>query len=711
MLQFSVVHRLKRRIRIHISGHFFTEAEAAYVESTLHLNPAIEKVTFYTRISELVISHNGDIDAVRNAVEALRTLNFADAPALTELSPRMVNKKYREAMIKNTLVYLGKRLILPAPINAVWSWCSALKFIGKAIKTLWKGKLTVEVLDGVAIGVSLLQKDYSTAGAVMYLLGIGDLLEEWTHRKSVLNLAESMSLNVDKVWVLEDTLEVSRPLSQIKDGDYVILRQGEVIPLDGEVIDGVIQVNESSMTGEAEPVRRDKGTSVYAGTVVEEGQATIIVRGSAKDSRYEKIVNLIEESEELKSGMEQKAYRMADRLVPISFIGSALTYLLTRNLAKALSFIMVDFSCALKLSIPLSVLSAMNEASRLGVTVKGGKFLEQIADADMIVFDKTGTLTKAEPEFEQIIPFNGHDAEDMLTLAACLEEHFPHSMAKAVVRAAKEHKSPHKEMHSEVEYIVAHGIASKVGRYRCRIGSAHFIFDDEKTKIPPSEQEKFDNLPNTSSHLYMAIAGTLAAVICIKDPVRDEARDVIDNLHALGIKKVVMMTGDSKRNAMRVASELGIDEVHAEVLPEDKAAYVKEAKANGYTVMMIGDGINDSPALSEAHVGIAMNEGAPIAQKIANVTISSDNLQALVDLRSISMKLMKRIQTNYNGIVGVNGSLVGAGVLGLITPASAAWIHNLYTLGVGLHSMTPLLKKDKKSIGDANIIDVEIVSA
>ena len=710
MLQFSVVSRLKYRMRISITGRRFTEADAAFVESTLKSNEAIKKVTFYTRTSEIAISHNGDEIAVRNSVLALRDLDFSNVPALTEYSPRLVNKKYREQMIKDTLVYIGKRLFLPAPVAAIWSWVNAAKFIGTAIKTLWKRKLTVEVLDGVAIGVSLLQKDYSTAGAVMYLLGIGEILEEWTHRRSVLNLAESMSLHVDKVWVLQDGIEISKPLSAVNEGDHVVLRQGEVIPLDGEVVDGIIQVNESSMTGEAEPVRRDEGTSVYAGTVVEDGQATICVRGTAKDSRYEKIVNLIEESEQMKSGMEQQAYRMADKLVPISFIGSAVTYLLTRNLTKALSFIMVDFSCALKLAIPLSVLSAMDEASKLGVTVKGGKFLEQIAAADLIVFDKTGTLTKAEPEFEQIIPFNGHDADEMLTLAACLEEHFPHSMAKAVVNAAKDHELPHKEMHSEVEYIVAHGIASKVGRYRCRIGSAHFIFDDEKTKIPQEEQEKFDNLPNSSSHLYMAIGGTLAAVICIKDPVREEAHTVINQLHELGIKKVVMMTGDSERNANRVADELGIDEVHAGVLPEDKATYVKRAKDEGYTVMMVGDGINDSPALSEAHVGIAMNEGAPIAQKIANVTISSDNLQSLVDLRRIAMKLMTRIKKNYNGIVAVNGGLVGAGVLGVLTPANAAWFHNLYTLGVSLKSMTPLLEQPKEHQSE-DVVEAEVVSA
>ncbi|MBS6483110.1 MAG: HAD-IC family P-type ATPase, partial [Veillonella sp.] len=500
MLQFSVVKKLRNRLHVKVTGHHFTEAEAAYVEDTLFLNDAIVDVTFYTRSSQIAIKHTGDIDAVRDAVLGLRDLDLSEAPALNEYSPRLVNKKYREMMINRTALYLGKKAVLPA-----------------------------------------------TASAVMYLLGIGDILEEWTHRKSVLNLAQSMSLNVDKVWVLVDDIEVSKPVNEVVAGDQIIIRQGEVIPLDGVVIDGVVLVNESSMTGEPEAVRRDKDSSVYAGTVVEDGKAIVEVRSTSKTSRYEKIVNLIEESEQMKSGMEQQAYRMADKLVPISFIGAGLTYLLTRNVMKALSFVMVDFSCALKLSIPLSVLSAMQEASKRGITVKGGKFLEQIAQADMIVFDKTGTLTKAEPEFEQIIPFNGHDADEMLKLAACIEEHFPHSMAKAIVRAAKDHDLPHKEMHSDVEYVVAHGIASKVGRYRVRIGSAHYIFDDEKTKIPTDEQEKFNNLPNSSSHIYLAIGGTLAAVICIKDPVREEAKQVIADLHTLGIKKVVMMTGDSKR--------------------------------------------------------------------------------------------------------------------------------------------------------------------
>lgn len=704
MLKFSVIQRLSKRLHVTISGHLFDDAEAAYVETTLMQNPAIEKAQFFTRSRDLIIHHTGDEIAVRDALLALNDLNFEDAPALTEYSPRLVNKQYKESMISQTLMYLGKKLLLPAPINMVWSWFNALKFAKKAVTMLWHRKLTVEVLDGVAITVSLLRGDVSTAGAVMYLLGIGETLEEWTLRKSVLNLAESMSLNVDKVWVKVDGVEVSRPVSEVVEGDLVVLRQGEVVPLDGVVVEGVVLVNESSMTGEPEPVRRDENTSVYAGTVVEEGHCVSKVRGNSKSSRYEQIVALIEESEQMKSGMEQKAFHMADKLVPISFAGTILTYLLTRNTMKALSFLMVDFSCALKLSIPLAVLSAMEEASKRGITVKGGKYLEQIAAADVVVFDKTGTLTKAEPVFEQIITFEDHDPDDMLMLAACLEEHFPHSMAKAVVNAAEQHNLPHKEKHSsKVEYIVAHGIASKVGNRKCRIGSAHFIFDDEKVVIPEGEQEKFDNLPDSSSHLYLAISGRLAAVLCIKDPVREEAKQVVKELHELGIKKVVMMTGDSKRNAERVAREIGIDEVHAEVLPGDKAAYVKKAKEEGYTVMMVGDGINDSPALSEAHVGVAMNEGAPIAQKIANVTVSSDNLSSLVDLRRIAMQLMDRIQFNYNSIVGVNGALVGLGLFQVLTPSTTAWMHNLFTLGIGLRSMTPLLPA--KSEEDDSVIE------
>ncbi len=692
MLQFTLIQRLRYRLHIRCSGRKFTEAQAAYIEDLLQAHEAITKAKFITRLGDIIITFNGDLAAVKEAVEALRTVDLSAAPALPDNSPRLVNKRYREQMIDKTLLYLGKRLLLPLPLRAAWSWASAVKFIGRAVKALWHRQLSVEVLDGTAITVSLLRQDVSTAGAVMYLLGVGEILEEWTLRRSVLDLAQSMSLHVDKVWVKEGQAEVSKPVSQVVAGDHIIIRHGDVIPLDGVVLDGVVLVNESSMTGEAEAVRREEGQSVYAGTVVEDGQCTVEVRGNAQSSRYEQIVSMIEDSEQMKSTMEQKAFRMADKLVPVSFLGTIVTYLLTRNTLKALSFLMVDFSCALKLSTPLAVLSAMEEASKRGITVKGGKFMEQIAVADMVVLDKTGTLTKAEPVFEDIIPFDGRDKDEMLALAACLEEHFPHSMAKAIIEAADEKGLLHtKEMHSKVEYVVAHGIASRVNRYRCRIGSAHFIFDDNKTKIPECEQDKFDNLPNTSSHIFLAIGGVLAAVICIKDPIRKEAKSVIAGLHDLGVKKVVMMTGDSRRNAERVAKQLGIDEFHAEVLPEDKATYVKEAKAKGYTVMMVGDGINDSPALSEANVGVAMNEGAPIAQEIANVTISSDHLQALVDLRNISMLLMQRIKHNFKGIVGVNGSLVALGVLSILPPSSTAWIHNFYTLAVGLHSMTPLL--------------------
>lgn len=714
MIQFTLKQRLRRRLHVTVSGRVFSDAEAVLIEDSLKKYEAIEKADFFTRSGDLIINHNGNELEVRDAIFSIRDLDFKNAPALTEYSPRLVNKQYKEAMINKTLLYIGKKLILPAPINMAWTWFSGLKFIGTAIKTLWQRKLTVEVLDGVAIGAALLTKDFSTAGSVMYLLGIGEILEEWTHRKSVLNLAENMSLNVDKVWVKVGETEVSRSIQDVEVGDIVVVRQGEVIPLDGTVVSGVVLVNESSMTGEPEPVRRDEGTSVYAGTVVEEGQCEFSVRETSKNTRFEQIVNLIEESEQMKSGMEQKAFRMADKLVPYSFLGAAVTFLLTRNVMKALSFVMVDFSCALKLSIPLAVLSAMQESTKRGITVKGGKFLERIAEADMIVFDKTGTLTKAEPVFQEIIPFGGRDGEEMLKLAACLEEHFPHSMAKAVVNASVEHHLDHKEMHSDVEYVVAHGIASKIGNRKVRIGSYHFIFEDEKVKVPKGEEEKFECLPEGCSHLYLAISGELAAVICIKDPVREEAKAVVEQLHELGIKKVVMMTGDSRKNAERVAREIGIDEVHAEVLPTDKADYVRQAKAEGYTVMMVGDGINDSLALSEAHVGIGMNEGAPIAQKIANVTVSSDNLQSLVDLRKISMRLMDRIKFNYNSIVGVNGGLIGLGVLGIMPPSSTAWMHNMYTLGVGLYSMTPLLdeKKDGQAEStDAEAIDVEAVVA
>ena len=695
-MKFSIKHEINGRVRIHVFQRgVMSMRQADLLQYYLETLPGVLNAKVYERTADAVIVYKGDRVEI---LEGVRTFSY-DNEELEEIVPvnsgRELNREYQEKLFKHVAVRMVTKTCFPFWLRAVYTTAKAIRYVFKGIRCLLKGKLEVEVLDATAITVSIIRSDFNTAGSVMFLLGIGELLEEWTHKKSVGDLARSMSLNIEKVWQNVDGTEVLVPVSNIKEGDLVTVHVGNVIPLDGEVVTGEAMVNQASMTGESVPVKKEAGSYVYAGTAVEEGEITLKVKHAAGSTRFERIVQMIEDSEKLKSSVEGKAASLADALVPWSLGGTALTWLLTRNSTKALSILMVDFSCALKLAMPLSVLSAMREANSHHITVKGGKFLEAVSEAHTIVFDKTGTLTKAEPVLADIVVFNDMTKNEILRIAACLEEHFPHSMAKAIVRAAKDHALPHKEMHSDVEYVVAHGIASKVGRYRVRIGSAHYIFDDEKTKIPADEQEKFNNLPNTSSHIYLAIGGTLAAVICIKDPVREEAKQVIADLHALGIKKVVMMTGDSKRNAQRVADELGIDEVHAEVLPEDKASYVKQAKADGYTVMMVGDGINDSPAISEAHVGIAMNEGAPIAQKIANVTISSDNLQALVDLRRISIALMKRIKANYNGIVGFNGALVGGGVLGIMPPSQTAWLHNLFTLGIGLESMTPLLKKDE----------------
>lgn len=690
MITFSVVQRLRFRLHVKCSCPKFTDEQAELIEQSLSRAPSITKVSVYARTAGIILTHNGDEEAVRKALLSIRELDLAHAPALSPYSGRVVNREYWGRLVTQTLGYAVRRFFLPLPVQAVWSWYNAFGFIKTAVRLLLRRKLRVAVLDGVAITVSLLRQDYATAGAVMYLLGVGDTLEEWTHKRSVFGLAESMSLHVDKVWVKEGEAEVSRPVGAVQVGDHVVLRQSDVVPLDGVVISGEAMVNQSSMTGEAIPVHKGEDAFVYAGTVLEEGECVIEVKQGSRNTRYEKIVQMIEESEQLKSEMETRAYSMADALVPISFAGTLATYLLTRNWQKALSFLMVDFSCALKLSTPLAVLSAMQEAATHGITVKGGKFLERVAEADTIVFDKTGTLTKAQPVFKEIIAFGGHDPVEMLTLAACLEEHFPHSMANAVVQAAEAHELPHKEMHSKIEYIVAHGIASRVNRRRCRIGSAHFIFEDEKTEIPPEEMDKFNAISDEYSHLYMAIQGKLVAVLCIEDPVREEAAGVIDRLHQLGIGKIVMMTGDSRPNAQRVAKLIGVDEVYAEVLPEDKAAFVKAEKAKGRKVIMVGDGINDSPALSAADVGIAMNEGAAIAQRIADVTISSDHLEDLIYLREMSCLLMKRIRINYNSIIGFNAALIGGGVTSMITPSSAAWLHNTFTLAVSLHSMTPV---------------------
>ena len=567
----------------------------------------------------------------------------------------------------------------------------SLKYIWKGIKCLWARKIEVPVLDATAIGVSVARWDFSTAGSVMFLLGIGEILEEWTHKKSVDDLARTMSLNVSKVWLKTEDQEVLVPASKIKAGDRIVIRMGTVIPFDGDIVDGEAMINQASLTGESVSVRKTVGSYAYAGTVVEEGEITVGVKQVSGNSRFDKIVTMIEESEKLKSGVESKAEHLADRLVPYSLGGTALTYLLTRNVTKALSILMVDFSCALKLSMPISVLSAIREANLYNITVKGGKYLEAVAEADTIVFDKTGTLTKATPTVVDVVPFDGRTPDELLRIAACLEEHFPHSMAKAVVNAAKEKNLDHEEMHSKVEYVVAHGISTTIDDKNVIIGSSHFVFEDEKCTIPEGKQELFDSLPEEYSHLYLAIENQLAGVICIEDPLREEAKTVVAELKKTGFGKIVMMTGDSDRTASAIAKRVGVDEYYSEVLPEDKAAFVEKEKAAGRKVIMIGDGINDSPALSAADVGIAISNGAEIAREIADITVGADDLGQIVTLRRLSNRLMKRIQSNYRFIVGFNSGLIVLGVTGVIQPTTSALLHNTSTLAIGLKSMKNLL--------------------
>ena len=567
----------------------------------------------------------------------------------------------------------------------------SLKYIWKGIKCLWARKIEVPVLDATAIGVSVARGDFSTAGSVMFLLGIGEILEEWTHKKSVDDLARTMSLNVSKVWLKTEDQEVLVPASKIKAGDRIVIRMGTVIPFDGDIVDGEAMINQASLTGESVSVRKTVGSYAYAGTVVEEGEITVGVKQVSGNSRFDKIVTMIEESEKLKSGVESKAEHLADRLVPYSLGGTALTYLLTRNVTKALSILMVDFSCALKLSMPISVLSAIREANLYNITVKGGKYLEAVAEADTIVFDKTGTLTKATPTVVDVVPFDGRTPDELLCIAACLEEHFPHSMAKAVVNAAKEKNLDHEEMHSKVEYVVAHGISTTIDDKNVIIGSSHFVFEDEKCTIPEGKQELFDSLPEEYSHLYLAIENQLAGVICIEDPLREEAKTVVAELKKTGFGKIVMMTGDSDRTASAIAKRVGVDDYYSEVLPEDKAAFVEKEKAAGRKVIMIGDGINDSPALSAADVGIAISNGAEIAREIADITVGADDLGQIVTLRRLSNRLMKRIQSNYRFIVGFNSGLIVLGVTGVIQPTTSALLHNTSTLAIGLKSMKNLL--------------------
>jgi len=646
----------------------------------------------YDRTGDAVICYQGERSAILRMVQTFHYEKVELPTGLVESSGRELNKEYQEKLISKVIYHFGRKWFLPAPIRNAYTAVVSVKYIWKGIRTLAKGKIEVPVLDATAIGVSMLRGDYGTAGSVMFLLGVGELLEEWTHKKSVGDLARSMSLNVGKVWLKKDGQEILVPSEKIVSGDEIVVHMGNLVPFDGEVSDGEGMVNQASLTGESVPVRRTLGSVVYAGTVLEEGELTILVKQTGGSSRYEKITAMIEESEKLKSGLESKAEHLADRLVPYSLGGTALTYLLTQNATKALSILMVDFSCALKLAMPISVLSAIREANQHKITVKGGKFLEAVADADTIVFDKTGTLTKAQPTVAEVVSFSEtKNPDELLRIAACLEEHFPHSMAKAVVDAAREKHLDHEEMHSKVEYIVAHGISTTIEGKKAVIGSYHFVFEDENSVIPKGMEEKFSRLPAEYSHLYLAIEGVLAAVICIEDPLRPEAAEIVRQLKKAGLKKIVMMTGDSERTAKAIAKKVGVDEYYAEVLPEDKANFVEKEKAEGRKVIMIGDGINDSPALSAADVGIAISEGAEIAREIADITVAADDLAEILVLRMLSNRLMKRIHRNYRFIVTFNAGLILLGVGGILQPTTSALLHNTSTLYIGLKSMGNLL--------------------
>ncbi len=691
-MKFYIKHESRGRIRIHLAQKRMSSVQAETLLYYLQNQNQVSFAKVYDRTSDAVICYQGERSEIIRMVQTFHYENVELPTGLIESSGRELNREYQEKLISKVIYHFGRKWFLPAPIRNAYTAVVSVKYIWKGIQTLAKGKIEVPVLDATAIGVSMLRGDYGTAGSVMFLLGVGELLEEWTHKKSVGDLARSMSLNVGKVWLKKDGQEILVPSEKIVSGDEVVVHMGNLVPFDGEVSDGEGMVNQASLTGESVPVRRTLGSVVYAGTVLEEGELTILVKQTEGSSRYEKITAMIEESEKLKSGLESKAEHLADRLVPYSLGGTALTYLLTRNATKALSILMVDFSCALKLAMPISVLSAIREANQHKITVKGGKFLEAVADADTIVFDKTGTLTKAQPTVAEVVSFSETKSPDeLLRIAACLEEHFPHSMAKAVVDAAKEKHLDHEEMHSKVEYIVAHGISTTIEDKKAIIGSYHFVFEDENSVIPDGMEEKFHHLPEEYSHLYLAIEGVLAAVICIEDPLRPEAAEIISQLKKSGLKKIVMMTGDSERTAKAIAKKVGVDEYYAEVLPEDKANFVEKEKAEGRKVIMIGDGINDSPALSAADVGIAISEGAEIAREIADITVAADDLAEILVLRMLSNRLMKRIHKNYRFIVTFNAGLILLGVGGILQPTTSALLHNTSTLYIGLKSMGNLM--------------------
>ena len=687
----TILHDIPGRLRVHLHCGSMTLHQADVLEYYLRGIGGVTEVKVYDRTQDAVVLY----DAARgDVVSALASFSFPRAEAMglvPEHTSRALNREFEDKLAMTVMRRCISKLFLPVPVTTALTLFRSVKYIKEGLKALWHGRLSVAVLDATAVTVSLVRGDFSTAGSVMFMLRLGEILEEWTHKKSVADLAGAMSLNVDKVWLQVEDTEVLVPVSDVKEGDRVVVRTGGMIPLDGKVVSGESMVNQSSMTGESMPVPKRPGSYVYAGTVAEEGECVICVDKASGGGRYDRIVHMIEESEKLKSTAEDKAARLADHLVPYTLGGTALTYLLTRNITKTLAVLMVDFSCALKLAIPIAVLSAMRESSGHRISVKGGRFLEAVAKADTIVFDKTGTLTYATPTVAAVIPFGGHDEAEMLRLAACLEEHYPHSMANAVVAEAKRHGLTHEEYHSQVQYVVAHGISSMVEGKKVIIGSAHFVFEDEGCRIPEGEQPKFDALPAAYSHLYLCMDGELAAVICIHDPLRREAREAVRALHESGFANVVMMTGDNRRTAEAVAAEVGVDAVYAEVLPEDKAAFIRQEKAKGHTVIMVGDGVNDSPALSEADAGIAISTGAAIAREIADITIASEDLFELVTLRRLGEALMARIHRNYRFIVGFNFSLIVLGVAGVLPPTTSALLHNMSTLGISLKSMTDLL--------------------
>ena len=692
----NILHESAGRLRVHLHCGYMTLHQADVLEYYLRSISGVTEVKVYDRTQDAVVLYAGKRGDV---IAALAVFSFPKAEAM-ELVPehtsRALNREFEDKLVMTVARRCISRLFLPFPVTSALAAIRSVKYIKEGLKALWHGKLSVAVLDATAVTVSIVRGDFSTAGSVMFMLRLGEILEEWTHKKSVADLAGAMSLNVDKVWLQVNDTEVLVPVSDVKAGDCVVVRTGSMIPLDGKVVSGEAMVNQSSMTGESMPVPKRPGSYVYAGTVAEEGECVIQVEKASGSGRYDRIVHMIEESEKLKSTAEDKAARLADRLVPYTLGGTALTYVLTRNITKTLAVLMVDFSCALKLAIPIAVLSAMRESSGHRISVKGGRFLEAVAKADTIVFDKTGTLTYATPKVAQIVTFGNYKEPDMLRLAACLEEHYPHSMANAVVEEARVRGLSHEEYHSQVQYVVAHGISSMVEGRSVLIGSAHFVFEDEGCRVPEGEQEKFDSLPEVYSHLYLCIAGELAAVICIFDPLRREARAAVQALHECGISKVVMMTGDNRKTAEAVARQVGVDAVYAEILPEDKAEFIRREKAAGRTVIMVGDGVNDSPALSEADAGIAISTGAAIAREIADITIASEDLFDLVTLRKLGEALMARIHRNYRFIVGFNFSLIVLGVAGVLPPTTSALLHNMSTLGISLKSMTDLLPESKK---------------